>query len=309
MLRREGCFLPAVWLCWDSSLVVWWPSRYFCCLERIRCILGGNDRDGRTLLASCAFMIGPLQTWMHPVSMALPCFEKKVKENNRNVAAPMRREDTYDLLSCDKDFFSACWWNLMFFTMLALNSSKPLETRINQLLWSNWWGNLTAGSSVPLQVSAFFLLLYELILNWFCASDKEFDSGWLCLQYTDNLHFCFLYQVQSLKKWSGQDALSVAAPPTSLSVFGPAALNFNSHIKLQTNLQTNSKRNHEQHKAATQTNTNFCGTPVLKNNHQSRLGPFEPHHETLHWVSDLDDESHREACLAEACNSVTTCRK
>lgn len=34
---------------------------------------------------------------------------------------------TYDLLSCDSDFFSACWWNLMFFTILALKSSKPLR--------------------------------------------------------------------------------------------------------------------------------------------------------------------------------------
>lgn len=36
---------------------------------------------------------------------------------------------TYDLLSCDKDFFSACWWDLMFFTILALKSSNPLQGR------------------------------------------------------------------------------------------------------------------------------------------------------------------------------------
>lgn len=40
---------------------------------------------------------------------------------------PLYSGDTYDLLSCDRDFFSACWWNLMFFTILALKSSNPLE--------------------------------------------------------------------------------------------------------------------------------------------------------------------------------------
>lgn len=43
----------------------------------------------------------------------------------------IRTENTYDLLSCDRDFLSACWWNLIFFTILALKSSNPLETRTN----------------------------------------------------------------------------------------------------------------------------------------------------------------------------------
>lgn len=37
--------------------------------------------------------------------------------------------NTYDLLSCERDFFSACWWNLIFLTILALKSSNPLEGR------------------------------------------------------------------------------------------------------------------------------------------------------------------------------------
>lgn len=90
----------------------------------------------------------------------------------------MQHEDTYDLLSWDRDFFSACWWNLIFFTMLALKSSKPLETRINQLLWSSWWGNLTAGSSFPLQASAFLesesgSLSYELKLIEFVHATRN----------------------------------------------------------------------------------------------------------------------------------------
>ena len=35
---------------------------------------------------------------------------------------------TYDRLSCCKDFFSAFWWNFMFFLRVALKSSKPLNT-------------------------------------------------------------------------------------------------------------------------------------------------------------------------------------
>lgn len=177
----------------------------------------------------------------------------------------------------------------------------------------SWELSPTAGVSIFR-----LLLLYELILIEVVHPTRNLTLvDFVCnIQITCTSAFytkCRAWksseETHSEKKWSGQDALSVAAPPTSLSFFGPAALNFNSHINLRTNLQTNSKRKHEQHKAATQTNTNFCGTPVLKNIHQSRLGPFEPHHETLHWVSSLDDESHREACLAEACNSVTTCRK
>lgn len=61
------CFLPAV-PCWDSS-PVWCPSLYFCCLERIRCILGGKDvtlRDGRTWQGSNA-----LPSLAHPVCTML----------------------------------------------------------------------------------------------------------------------------------------------------------------------------------------------------------------------------------------------
>lgn len=158
----------------------------------------------------------------------------------------MRHEDTYDLLSWDRDFFSACWWNLIFFTMLALKSSKPLETRINQLLWSSWWGNLTAGSSFPLQASAFLesesgSLSYELILIEFVHPTRNLtlvnfvcniQITWTSAFYTKCRAWKSSEETHSEKKrWSGQDALSVAAPLTSLSSFAPAALNFNSHIK------------------------------------------------------------------------------
>lgn len=237
----------------------------------------------------------------------------------------MRHEDTYDLLSWDRDFFSACWWNLIFFTMLALKSSKPLETRINQLLWSSWWGNLTAGSSFPLQASAFLesesgSLSYELILIEFVHPTRNLtlvnfvcniQITWTSAFYTKCRAWKSSEETHSEKK--GEVVRMLLVLQLHWLHFLPLLPQLSTLIvilKLQTNLQTNSKRNHQQHKAATQTNTNFCGSPVLKKHPFVSTGTIQ----TTSWDPPLSqqtwrNESHREACLAEACSSVTTCRK
>lgn len=74
--------------------------------------------------------IQPGGSKQHSSSYNIPfvIFDAQIRHDKQKLLRCRFGPNTYDLLSCDRDFLSACWWNLMFFTILALNSSNPLES-------------------------------------------------------------------------------------------------------------------------------------------------------------------------------------